>query len=352
MVAGGPGLLASSGEAGRAVRDVLGADRARTCLVAATGSPADEQLLWDASLSYLPRGTMRLGPEAGTDLTVAAIAEAAALVTDDRAAALVARAYGVPVVVAAQTPGAEPLAAAVRRALAEPGAGDDAGADLARLDAALDRLVEDARRGTVVRAARAAPEAAAERNGAADASTRLELTRRATEARTRRLMGELARERERAAALERELGEQTTMLDHVQAAYESLRAHVQVAQLRAEQAEATLAAAQFASAQQLASAQANSQHTIGALEAQLKHYVATVEVMEGQISLLTAERDAALGDAAQQAAHVAAVSARAEALAAELASVRETLDTIVNSRSWRALAPARSAGEVIRRLSE
>jgi DNA repair exonuclease SbcCD ATPase subunit len=297
---------------------------------------------------------MRLGPEAGTDLTVAAIAEAALLVTDDPAAAAVARAYGVPHVVPGEAAGAEALDARIRWALAEPRAGAAALDDeLARLDAALDRLAEDARRAALIRSARLGPAAAAGRvDGADDASARLELARSAGEARARRLMGELARERERSAALEAALEEQAPMLDHVQAAYESLRTHVQVAQLRAEQAEATLGAAQLASAQALAATETNARHLREALEAQVAHFAATVAAQEAQIAQLAAERDAALGAAAENAGRAEAFRARAEALAAELADVRRTLETIVSSRSWRALAPARSAGEVMRRLSQ
>jgi hypothetical protein len=345
VIAGGPGLLAGSCEVGRAVRGVLGADRARACLLVGTGSPADEARLADTALAYLPRGTMRLGPDAGTDLTVAAIAEAAVLVTDDQAAALVARAYGVPHLVPGEARSADALEAAIRQAIAEPGAGEAAGDDgVARLDGALDRLAEDARRAAVIRSRAPVP--------AADASDRLELVRSAGEARARRLMGELARERERSAALEAAIEEQAPMLDHVQAAYESLRTHVQVAQLRAEQAEARLAAAQLASAEALAATQANTNHQLGALQAQINHFAATVEAQAAQIAQLASERDAALSAGAGHAERAEAARARAEALAAELEGVRRTLETIVSSRSWRALAPARSAGEVMRRLSQ
>jgi hypothetical protein len=323
---------------------VLGADRARACVLAGTGSPQDEGLLWQAGLAHLPRGTMRLGPDAGTDLTVTAIAEAAVLITDDPAAALVGRAYGVPVVAVA--PGDEP-GDAIRRALTGPTADlGPAVADVAALDAMLDRLAADARRAAAAHVAQAP--AARSDAGLAPA----DLARIAGEARARRLMGELARERERAAALQHRLDDQATMLHHVQGAYDTLSAHVQVAQIRAEQAEARLDAAQHAGARALAATEANAQHTIGALEAQLKHYVNTVTAMEGQIAALTGDRDAALAAAAAQAEAAEANHARAEALAAELEQARRDLETIINSRSWRALAPARSAGEVIRRLSE
>ncbi|MDX6554743.1 MAG: hypothetical protein QOD86_938 [Miltoncostaeaceae bacterium] len=320
-VAVGPGGEGRAAEVARTATAVAGDLDQVVPVVAATGRGGGEVPFAQAVLTHMPRGTAAILDAATTDDLLAAIGAASALVSGSPAATLVARAYGVPVVDLDATP-REALEDAIRSALdaADPPA-SDALADAERLDAALDRLAEVARSAAAGRddGAPAAPEA----TGALAAQAHLE--------RLERLMGDLARERERAAALARDLAEERKMTAHLQGAYEATVAQNGALGQAVDGLKSRIRDAEV----QLGASQLNHYRTLEGMHEQMGS-------LHAQIGSLDAERGALL-------ARVADLEAQVELLRGESAQKEAVIQSVITSKSWRALAPARSAGQAIRR---